>query len=218
MYRVFFIHLSTNRPLSCFCPLAVVNNTAVDVGMQISLEVPVFSSWSVYTCKGNCWIICSSISNFFRNHHTFFPWWSTLSHIPISSAQEFQFLHVPLFFFFPASTVVILMGVVLIYISQKISNIQHLFMCLFAICLSSLEKYSKFSARFLKLGSFNFCYWVEGVLYICCTLTPYWLQPWNEKMLAPWKKSYDQPRQHIKKQRHYFANKGPSSQGYGFFQ
>ena len=36
------------------------------------------------------------------------------------------------------------------------------------------------------------------------------------KMLAPWKKSYDQPRQHIKKQRHYFADKGPSSQSYGF--
>ena len=35
-------------------------------------------------------------------------------------------------------------------------------------------------------------------------------------MLTPWKKSYDQPRQHIKKQRHYFANKGPSSQSYGF--
>ena len=32
----------------------------------------------------------------------------------------------------------------------------------------------------------------------------------------PWKKSYDQPRQHIKKQRHYFANKSPSSQSYGF--
>ena len=31
-----------------------------------------------------------------------------------------------------------------------------------------------------------------------------------------WKESYDQPRQHIKKQRHYFANKSPSSQGYGF--
>ena len=36
------------------------------------------------------------------------------------------------------------------------------------------------------------------------------------KTLLPWKKSYEQPRQHIKKQRHYFANKGPSSQGYGF--
>ena len=35
-------------------------------------------------------------------------------------------------------------------------------------------------------------------------------------MLAPWKESYDQPRQHIKKQRRYFVNKGPSSQGYGF--
>ena len=34
--------------------------------------------------------------------------------------------------------------------------------------------------------------------------------------LTPWKESYDQPRQHIKKQGHYFANKGPSSQGYGF--
>ena len=36
------------------------------------------------------------------------------------------------------------------------------------------------------------------------------------KTLAPWKTSYDKPRQHIKKQRHYFANKGPSSQAYGF--
>ena len=35
-------------------------------------------------------------------------------------------------------------------------------------------------------------------------------------MLAPWKKSYDQYRWHIKKQSHYFANKGPSSQGFGF--
>ena len=36
------------------------------------------------------------------------------------------------------------------------------------------------------------------------------------KTLAPWKKSYDQPRQHIKRQRHYFANKCLSIQGYDF--
>ena len=36
------------------------------------------------------------------------------------------------------------------------------------------------------------------------------------KRLTPWKESYDQPRQHIKKQRHYFAIKGPYSQIYGF--
>ena len=37
----------------------------------------------------------------------------------------------------------------------------------------------------------------------------WWLQPWNKKTLTHWTESYDQPRQHIKKQRHYFANKGP---------
>ena len=57
-------------------------------------------------------------------------------------------------------------------------------------------------ADFILGGLQNHCRW--------------WLQPWNWKRLTPWKKSYDQPRQHIKKQRHYFANKGPSSEGYGF--
>ena len=37
-----------------------------------------------------------------------------------------------------------------------------------------------------------------------------------KRHLAPWKKSYDQPRQHIKKQRNYLADKGLSSQNYGF--
>ena len=35
------------------------------------------------------------------------------------------------------------------------------------------------------------------------------MQPWNKKTLTPWKTSYDQPRQHIKKQRHYFVDKSP---------
>ena len=58
------------------------------------------------------------------------------------------------------------------------------------------------SDRLCFLGLQNHCRW--------------WLQPQNLKTLAPWKKSSDQPRQHIKKQRHYFANKGPSSQSIGF--
>ena len=37
-----------------------------------------------------------------------------------------------------------------------------------------------------------------------------------KRCLAPWKESYDQPREHIQEQRHYFVNKGPSSQGYDF--
>ena len=58
------------------------------------------------------------------------------------------------------------------------------------------------SCRLYFLGLQNHCRW--------------WLQPWNWKMLTPWKESYDQPKEHIQKQRHYFVNKGPSSQGYGF--
>ena len=58
------------------------------------------------------------------------------------------------------------------------------------------------SDRLYLLGLQNHCRW--------------WLQPWNLKTLAPWKKSYDQPRPHIKKQRHYFVNKSPSSQTCGF--
>ena len=52
----------------------------------------------------------------------------------------------------------------------------------------------------------------EGIQWMALLFS----QPWNLKILAPWKKSYDKPRQCIKNQRHYFANKGPSSQSYGF--
>ena len=58
------------------------------------------------------------------------------------------------------------------------------------------------SVRLYFSGLQNHCRW--------------WLQPWNLKTIAPWKKSYDQPRQHIKKRRQAFADKGPSSQSYGF--
>ena len=50
------------------------------------------------------------------------------------------------------------------------------------------------SERLYFLGLQSHCRW--------------WLQPQNEKMVVPWKKSYDKPRQHIKKQRHHFADKG----------
>ena len=58
------------------------------------------------------------------------------------------------------------------------------------------------SVRLYFWGLQNHCIW--------------WLQPWNLKTLAPWQKSYDQPSEHIKKQRHHLVNKGPSSQSYGF--
>ena len=59
------------------------------------------------------------------------------------------------------------------------------------------------SDRLYFLGFQNHCRW-------------WWRESWNLKMLTPWKKSYDKPRQHIKKQRCSFASKGLSSQSYGF--
>ena len=53
------------------------------------------------------------------------------------------------------------------------------------------------------LGLQNHCRW--------------WLQPWNEKMVVPWKKGYYKPRHCIKKQRHHFANKSLYSQSYPYF-
>ena len=58
------------------------------------------------------------------------------------------------------------------------------------------------SDRLHFLGLQNHCRW--------------WLQPWNCKTFASWKKSYDKSRQHIKEQRHHFADKGQYSQSCGF--
>ena len=57
---------------------------------------------------------------------------------------------------------------------------------------------------------------VRGFIFLASKITADGYCSHEIKTLAPWKKSYDQPRQHIKKQRHYFANKVPSSQRYGF--
>ena len=54
---------------------------------------------------------------------------------------------------------------------------------------------------FVFLGSKTICGW--------------WLQPWNQKMIALWQESYDKPRQCVKKTRHNFADKGLYRQGYG---
>ena len=57
------------------------------------------------------------------------------------------------------------------------------------------------SDRLPLLGLQNHCGW--------------WVQPWNHKMIASWQESDDKPRQCVEKQRHYSAEKGPYSQGYG---
>ena len=65
---------------------------------------------------------------------------------------------------------------------------------------------------------------IEGKQWKQCQTLVFWapkslkmvIAAMKLKTLTPWKESYDQARQHIEKQRYYFVNKGPSSQGYGF--
>ena len=57
---------------------------------------------------------------------------------------------------------------------------------------------------------------MTDLIFMACQVTGDLTAAMNLKKLAPWKKSYDKPRQHIKKQRHYFANKGLHSQSCGF--
>ena len=55
------------------------------------------------------------------------------------------------------------------------------------------------------------------ILYFCVPKSQWMVTAVMKlKRLAPWRKSYNEPRQHVKKQRHYFANKGLPSQSYGF--
>ena len=76
--------------------------------------------------------------------------------------------------------------------------------------------------NFMELSS-NIFYHFMGNRWGNCQTLFFWAPESLQMVTAamklkdtPWKESYDQPRQHIQKQRHYFANKGPSSQGYGF--
>ena len=59
--------------------------------------------------------------------------------------------------------------------------------------------------KYLTNNKHSLCY------YCCC-----YYSVWIIEDICSLEKSYDQPRQHIKKQRHYFANKSPFSQSYGF--
>ena len=57
---------------------------------------------------------------------------------------------------------------------------------------------------------------VAGLIFLASKITADSDCSHDIKTLAPWKKTYDKPRQHIEKQRHHFADKGLFSQSYGF--